>query len=874
MAPSGYAAAALGAALIAFILWFFFGQKTGRQAKVSESGVQEIEIRVEGSYQPNRVVVHAGSPVRLKFNRQETASCSEKLVIPAFGIARDLPAFQTTTVTFTPGEAGEYDFACGMNMYRGKIVVLPAESVAQEQAPESVESQFALGGIHCPSCTLAIEKVLRRTEGVQDVSTNLEAATATVTYNPREVTPGRLSAQVAKLGYTATEIVEEEEGLEEAGASAAQEVRDLRFRLILAAALTAPVLVFSMVLDAMPPSPYVYAEFVLTGIVLFWSGWRIMKSAWASVANRASDMNVLIAVGTLSAFIYSAVVTFAPAVATAAGTAPHVYYETAAVIITLILMGKLLEARARSHTSDALRALLSLQARTARVIRDGREEDVPIEQVRVGDSIVVRPGEKVPVDGLIREGSSAVDESMISGESIPVDKQPGDEVIGGTINRTGSFTFEATRVGRDTVLANIIRLVKQAQATKAPIQKLADLVAGYFVPVVLCIAVATFVIWYIVGPGSSATLGLIAFVSVLIIACPCALGLATPTAVSVATGRGAESGILIRSAEALEIAGKLTTVVLDKTGTITTGKPALTDVIPAEGFALDDLLRLAASAERSSEHPVGQAIVDGARERGVEPLSASGFEAFPGGGIRALVDSVDVLIGTEKLMASNGVDVSALTASAEALREQGKTAMFVAADYGAAGVLAVADTVKPGSREAVRELRRLGLEVVMITGDNAHTASAVAREVGIGSVMSEVLPGEKASSVRSLQAEGKTTAMVGDGINDAPALAQADLGIAIGSGTDVAIESSDITLISGDLRGVVTAIRLSRATIRNVKQNLFFAFVYNTLGIPLAAGVLYPVTGTLLNPMIAAAAMALSSVSVVTNALRLRRFRA
>lgn len=746
-------------------------------------------------------------------------------------------------------------------------------------AAETATANFELGGIHCPSCVIAIEKVLRRTEGVLDVNTSFDAKRATVTYDPNAVNPDILASQVQKLGYTANEIVEGKE-IEEPGAAMEQEVRDLRLRLIVAAALTLPIVILGMIPHAMPPSPLAYVQFVLTGVALFWAGKRIMKSAWGAVSNRASDMNVLIAIGTLSAFLYSSVATFAPRLFIRYGVEPHVYYETAAVIITLILLGKLLEARARSHTSDAIRKLLSLQARTARVIRDGREEDVPIEEVHVGDLVIVRPGEKVPVDGIIREGFSTVDESMITGESIPVDKQPGDQVIGATINKTGSFVLEATRVGRDTVLAQIVRLVQQAQSAKPPIQKLADVVAGYFVPVVVCIAVATFVGWYIAGPPPSISYALITFVAVLIIACPCALGLATPTAVSVGTGRAAEHGILIRSAEALEVAGRITTVVLDKTGTVTTGKPALTDIMPAQAIDADEVLWLAASAERLSEHPIAQAILEGVRSRAQSREgnaarqlgSAEQFEALPGGGIRAIVNSRDVLVGTAKLMSSNGVDISELEPIATNLQDHGKTAMFVAADGRIIGVIAVADTVKPGSKEAVEELHNMGLEVVMITGDNAQTAQAIGRQVGIDSVMAEVLPEEKTSSVRSLQAQGKVVAMVGDGINDAPALAQADLGIAIGSGTDVAIESSDITLISGELKGVVTAIRLSRATVRNIKQNLFFAFIYNVLGIPIAAGVLYPATGILLNPIIASAAMALSSVSVVTNALRLRRF--
>ena len=592
------------------------------------------------------------------------------------------------------------------------------------------------------------------------------------------------------------------------------------------------------------------------------------------MTNRASDMNVLIAVGTLAAFAYSAVATFLPGLFAAHGNAPHVYFETTAVIVTLVLTGRFLEARAKSHTSDAIRRLLGLQARTARVIRDGVERDMPIEEVRPGDLIIVRPGEKIPVDGIIRDGASTIDESMITGESIPVEKTIGDEVIGATINRTGSFTFEATRVGKDTVLAQIVRLVRQAQATKAPIQKLADTVAGYFVPVVVCIAVLTFVLWFIFGPSPSFVYALVTFVAVLIIACPCALGLATPTAVAVGTGKGAENGILVRNAEALETARKITTVVLDKTGTITTGRPALMDIIPTGDLTETDLLRLAASCERDSEHPIGEAMVEAAHNRGIELSTTERFEAFPGGGVKCTVDSKEVIIGTSRLMSENGLDTTDLDLIAGELQARGKTTMLAAIDGTPAGVLAVADTVKPESRGAIERLKKLGLHVVMMTGDNARTARAVAGSVGIEEVMADVLPADKASAVKMLQEQGKVVAMVGDGINDAPALAQSDLGIAIGSGTDIAIESSDITLIGSDLNGVATAIELSRATMRNIKQNLFFAFVYNSLGIPIAAGALYPAFGVLLNPMIASVAMAASSLSVVTNALRLRGFRA
>jgi Cu+-exporting ATPase len=633
-----------------------------------------------------------------------------------------------------------------------------------------------------------------------------------------------------------------------------------------------------------------WAQLALTLPVIFYSGWPFYQSAWTALRHRAADMNTLIATGTGAAFIYSLVVTIAPQLVAgtheaaltgmtdggAHVTVAPVYYEAASVIIALILLGRLLEARARGKTSEAIKRLLGLQPRTARVVRaDGSEVDLPVEAVGVGDTVVVRPGERIPVDGVVTEGASAVNESMLTGESMPVEKTAGAEVIGATINGTGSFRFRATKVGRDTVLQQIVRMVEQAQGQRAPIARLADTVSGYFTPIVICIAIMAFVVWFIAAPlESRLSYALVSFVSVLIIACPCALGLATPTAVLVGTGRGAEHGILIKGGEALETAHRLTTIVLDKTGTITRGQPALTDVLTVEGFDEDELLRLAAAAERGSEHPVGEAIVRRAEERGLARAGVGKFNALAGHGVEAEIEGRRVLIGNLKLMSERGVAaLDDLQGRAAALTAAGKTAVYVAVDDAGAGVLAVADETKAESKEAVGALQKLGLEVVMITGDNRQTAEAVAREVGIGRVLAEVLPEGKAAEVRKLQAEGKRVAMVGDGINDAPALAAADIGIAIGTGTDVAIEASDITLIRGDLRGVVTAIALSRQTIKVIKQNLFWAFVYNTLGIPLAAGVFYPFTGWLLSPVVASAAMALSSVSVVANSLRLKRFR-
>ncbi len=719
---------------------------------------------------------------------------------------------------------------------------------------------LSLGGLHCPSCLLAIERKWKQMDGVFEVNANFDTGRATLTFDENITSAEQLIEKVESLGYTATVITDDSE-TETSEEAVEDEVGYVRTRLIGSIILTVPVVIIAMGLHAVTPSPLIWVEFALTAVVLFWAGGRILRSAWSAAKNRTSDMNVLIAVGTLAAFIYSTVATVL--------NMGEVYFETAAVIITLILLGRLLETRARSHTSDAIRKLLNLQARTARVLRNGEEIDIPIEQVVVGDRVRVRPGEKIAVDGVIIDGASAVDESMITGESIPVDKTAGDQVIGATINRTGSFTFEATKVGSDTMLAQIVKLVRQAQASKAPIQRLADVVASYFVPVVVSIAIATFVVWFVFGTLSQAVLNAVA---VLIIACPCALGLATPTSITVGTGKGAENGVLIRSAGALETAGKVTTVVLDKTGTITLGQPSLTDEHDIQSQA--ETLKLAASAELGSEHPVAQAILQAARDKSIDTSEPSEFEAYPGGGVRAVVDGKTVLVGTARLQSENNIDITAVESQIENLESQGKTVVVVSADGVVTGLLAVADTLKPGSIDAVERLKKMGLEVVMITGDNSRTAAAVASAVGIDEVMSQVLPGDKAARVAELRRQGKIVAMVGDGINDAPALVEADLGIAIGTGADIAIESADVTLISGELSAVVAAIELSRATLSNIKQNLFFAFVYNSLGIPIAAGVLYPPFQVLLNPMIAAAAMAASSLSVVSNALRLRGFKA
>jgi Cu+-exporting ATPase len=553
------------------------------------------------------------------------------------------------------------------------------------------------------------------------------------------------------------------------------------------------------------------------------------------------------------------------------GIKPEVYFDTSALIIVLILLGRLLEARAKGQTSEAIKKLMGLQPKTARVIRDGEEIDIPVEEVLVGDTIIVRPGEKIPVDGNVKEGKSAVDESMITGESIPVKKKAGDEVIGATINKTGSFKFQATKVGKDTALAQIIKLVQDAQGSKAPIQRLADVISGYFVPIVISIAIATFVIWFNFGPFPALTFALLTFVAVMIIACPCALGLATPTAVMVGTGKGAEKGILIKGGESLETAHKLDTIVFDKTGTLTKGEPEITDIVTINTYSEEEILEYSASAEKASEHPLGEAIIKRAREKKIELHDPKNFNAIEGHGIEAEVDGKKVLLGNLKLMQKKQIVVRDLERKAEELAGDGKTPMYISLEGKAAGLIAVADTLKENSLQAVEKLKKLGLEVIMLTGDNKKTAEAIARKAGIAKVLPEVLPEDKVHEIKSLQSGGRRVAMVGDGINDAPALAQADVGIAIGSGTDVAMEASDITLIKGDLRGVVSAIELSKRTIKIIKQNLFWAFFYNTAGIPIAAGALYPFFGILLNPIFASAAMAFSSVSVVSNSLRLRR---
>ncbi|MEH2290402.1 heavy metal translocating P-type ATPase [Nostoc sp.] len=756
-----------------------------------------------------------------------------------------------------------------------------------------------LRGMSCAACANNVEKAIRSVSGVIDCNVNFAAEQATIKYDRSLASLEKIQAAIAAAGYSSDSLQEEllfeEDDAEKANRQALQ--RQLFLKVAVGGVISIFLLLGSLpmmtglnlpLIPSFLQNPWV--QLVLTTPVIFWCGGSFYRNGWKSLKRHTATMDTLIALGTSAAYLYSLFVTVFPKFFIAQGLIPHLYYEVAAIVITLILLGRLLENRARGQTSEAIRKLIGLQARDARVIRDGREIDVPIAEVRINDVILVRPGEKIPVDGEVIAGASTVDEAMVTGESLAVKKQPGDEVIGATINGAGAFQFRVTRIGNDTFLAQIVKLVQQAQGSKAPIQRLADRVTGWFVPAVIAVAIATFVIWF--NFTGNLTLATMTTVGVLIIACPCALGLATPTSVMVGTGKGAENGILIKGADSLELAHKIQTIVLDKTGTLTQGKPTVTDFVTVNGTANSNeiqLLQLAATVERNSEHPLASAVVKYAQSQEVSLIDAKNFIANAGSGVQAVVANQLVQIGTQRWLTELGVNTISLQQYKDAWEAAGKTVILIAVDGELQGIMGIADALKPSSAAVVKALQKLGLEVVMLTGDNRKTADAIALQVGIQRIFAEVRPDQKAAIIQSLQKGGLGTrdwglgktlpntqsivAMVGDGINDAPALAQADVGIAIGTGTDVAIAASDITLISGDLQGIVTAIQLSRATINNIRQNLFFAFIYNVIGIPIAAGILFPIFGWLLNPIIAGAAMALSSLSVVSNALRLRKFQ-
>ena len=825
-------AIALAVLATAGIAWFFFAPRKAYRARL-EDGVQEAVIEVKGGYSPSVIEAEAGAPLRLVFDRKEDGECSSRVVFSDFGVDKALPAFRSTTVTLQPAEPGEYGFACGMNMLHGTLRVLPGKHHGTAASSEA-----------------------------QTVPADAQASAQA------NAQAGMQETSQEEADETAIQSIDD-----------AHEIRTLIRRLIVAAVCTIPVFCSSMLMLYHMPA---WGQLLCMLPVVGYAALPIFRSGWAAIVHRSPEMNALVTMGTAAAFLYSLIVTFAPGILPENSREP--YYEAVGVVITLMLVGQLLEARARKGTGEAIRSLMGLRPSVACVVRDGEERNIPIDDVVVGDIIAVRPGERLPVDGQVLVGSSSVDESMITGEPMPVAKTVGDEVTGATINGAGSLRYRATKVGKDTVLARIVAMVKTAQSSKAPVQRLADRISSIFVPLVVLIAVWSCAMWFAFGPAPRVVHALVAAVSVLLIACPCALGLATPLSVMVSTGRAAQMGVLIRSAEALELSGRVNAIVLDKTGTITAGKPSLTDILPLGAWRRDPdrLLALAAAAEHDSEHPLAAAMVAEAKRRDLsaDALNRGRFRVHAGLGVTCEVDGHAVAVGNTDLIDRLDVgmpsvgdeDLDAIIADMEGLSGQGKTPMIIAVDGELAGIVAVADTVKPDSAQAIAALRSHGIAVTMLTGDNETTAKAVAKQVGVDHVVAGVRPENKADEIAKLQANGYTVAMVGDGINDAPALARADVGFAIGTGTDVAIQSADVTLMSGSLMGLVHEIDLAHAALRNIGQNLGFALGYNSVGILIAAGILYPFTGMMLNPMIAGAAMAFSSLCVVSNASRLRLF--
>jgi len=764
------------------------------------------------------------------------------------------------------------------NKINNEIIQNAVEKAGYKAVADTAVKTLKIEGMTCAACVRAVERAVKKLNGIENAEVNLATEKLTVSYDPYLIRVSEIKKAVEKAGYKA---VDEEMSVDADKDRKDREKKALWTRFIISLIFTVPLLYISMghmtglplshFLDPMMhPLRFALVQLFLT-IPVAVMGYRYYIVGFKTLLKGSPNMDSLIAIGTGAAVVYGIFATI-QIIRGNDSYAMKLYFESAAVILTLITLGKYFETVSKGKTSEAIKKLMGLTPKTAVIMRNDSEVEIPIDEVEVGDIIVVKPGERVPVDGIVIEGTTSVDESMLTGESIPVEKNVGDTVIGASINKNGSIKYKATRVGKDTVLSQIIKLVEDAQGSKAPIAKLADVIAGYFVPIVMILAVLSGLGWYFFG-RESAVFALTIFISVLVIACPCALGLATPTAIMVGTGKGAEYGVLIKSGEALEIAHKIDTVVFDKTGTITEGKPKVTDVYAAENITEEELIMIAASAEKGSEHPLGEAIVKHAGELGIKTKNISDFKAIPGHGIEVTIDEKTVLLGNRKLMADRNISMDKWEELSDKLADDGKTPMYIAVSGRLAGIIAVADTVKETSKKAIEQLHKMGIKVAMITGDNKKTAHAIAKQVGIDRVLSEVLPQDKAEEVKKLQSEGSKVAMVGDGINDAPALAQADIGIAIGSGTDVAIESADIVLMRSDLKDVATAIQLSRATIRNIKENLFWAFAYNSIGIPVAMGILHIFGGPLLNPMIAGAAMSLSSVSVVTNALRLRRFK-
>jgi len=732
---------------------------------------------------------------------------------------------------------------------------------------------FSIKGMHCASCVTLLEDSLNKVDGVLKATVNLATEKATVLYDSQKVTDHHLASAVSNVGYQALISDEEKHNIDEQ-AEKKKELRDLKIKVIVSLFLGMLILWGSFP-GLMNTSPKIlqnfFVQLLLAAPVQFWAGFSFYRATILALKHRTANMDTLVAIGTTVAFGYSAFVTLLPQLVIKIGIEPMPYFDTSTIIIGLILLGRYFEARAKAGTSEAIKKLIGMQAKTARIIKDGKEQDILIDQVQIGETIRVRPGEKIPVDGIIIEGESSIDESMITGESIPVDKSSGDNVVGATINKNGTFTFKATKIGQETMLAQIIKLVQEAQGSKAPIQRIADLISSYFVPIVLMLAIATFVIWYDFGLQPTLTFALLNTVAVLIIACPCAMGLATPTAIMVGTGKGAEHGILIKDAESLETAHKINTIIFDKTGTLTKGQPEVTDVIAVNSISKDELLKLAGSIEKGSEHSLAEAIVKAAESRQFVLSKVQKFQAIPGHGVEGIVDGKRIIFGNKRFMNKESINIDSASNEISAMENNGKTVMMLAVEGKLSGLVAVADIIKESAREGLSALQKLGIEVVMITGDNQRTASAIGKSLGIKRILAEVLPDQKEAEVRKIQAEGKVVAMVGDGINDAPALAAADVGIAMGSGTDVAIEAADITLINKDLKSVAAAIVLSKKTMKTIRLNLFWAFGYNVILIPVAMGALYPFFHLLLNPIFASVAMATSSVSVVSNSLLLKR---